>query len=57
MLNINDSDKEDLIWILQSRSSDSFSSSNDDIHSSTDSGYHSNDETSDSPNIKFGCRE
>ena len=57
MLNINDSDKEDMIRILESRSSDSSSSSDNDILSSTDSSYHSTDETSDSPNIKIGCRD
>ena len=54
MLNINDNDKEDLFWILESRSS---ASSKDDFLSSTDSDYHSNSETSDSPNIKIGCRD
>ena len=42
MLNINDSDKEDLFRILESRSSASSNSSKDDFLSSTDSGYHSN---------------
>ena len=54
MLNINDNDKEDLFRILESRSS---ASSKDDFLSSTDSDYHSNSETSDSPNIKIGCRD
>ena len=57
MLNINDSDKEDLMRILESRSSNSSNSSENDILYSTDSGYHSNSETSDSPNIKIGCRD
>ena len=57
MLNINDSDKEDMIRILESRSSDPSFSSDNDILSSTDSSYHSTDETSDSPNIKIGCRD
>ena len=47
MLNINDNDKEDLFRILESRSS---TSSKDDFLSSTDSGYHSNREPSDTPN-------
>ena len=42
MLNINDSDKEDLFRILESRSSASSDSSEDDFLSSTNSGYHSN---------------
>ena len=54
MLNINDNDKEDLFRILESRSS---ASSKGDFLSSTDSDYHSNSETSDSPNIKIGCRD
>ncbi|KAL0000481.1 hypothetical protein SO802_014262 [Lithocarpus litseifolius] len=54
MLNINDKDQEDLIRILDSNtSSDSF----DDDLSSSDSCYHSADESSDSPNIKLGCRD
>ena len=57
MLNINDSDKEDMIRILESRSSNSSSSSDNDILSSTDSSYHSTDETSDSPNIKIGRKD
>ena len=32
-------------------------SSNNDFLSSTDFGYHSNSETSNSPNIKIGCRD
>ena len=57
MLNINDSDKEDLIRILKSWSFNPSSSSDNDILSSTDSSYHSTNETSDSPNIKIGCRD
>ena len=54
MLNINDSDKEDLIQILKSRSSNPSSSSDNDILNSS---YHSTNETFDSPNIKIGCRD
>ena len=50
MLNINDSDKEDLFRILESRSSASSDSSEDDFLSSTDSGYHSNSEPSHTSN-------
>ena len=50
MLNINDNDKEDLFWILQSRYSTSFDSSEDDFLSLTDFGYHSNSEPSDTYN-------
>ena len=57
MLDINDDDKEDLFQILESRSSTSFDSSEEDFLSSFDFGYHSNSETSDSPNIKIGCRD
>ena len=57
MLDINDYDKEDLFWILESRSSAPSDSSEDDYLSSTNSIYHSNSETSDSPNIKIGCRD
>nr|XP_023912154.1 uncharacterized protein LOC112023759 [Quercus suber] len=57
MLDINDNDKEDLFRILESRSSASSDSSEDDFLSLTDSSYHSNNETSDSLNIKIGCRD
>ncbi|KAK9994918.1 hypothetical protein SO802_024621 [Lithocarpus litseifolius] len=54
MLNINDKDQEDLFKILESNnSSDSLK---DDL-SSSDSCYHSADESSDSPNIKLGCKD
>ncbi|KAL0006049.1 hypothetical protein SO802_013610 [Lithocarpus litseifolius] len=54
MLNINDKDQEDLIRILESNNS---SDSLEDDLSSSDSCYHSADESSDSPNIKLGCRD
>ena len=57
MLDINDDDKEDLFQILESRSTTSTDSSEEDFLSSFDSDYHSNSETSDSPNIKIGCRD
>ena len=50
MLNINDNDKEGLFRILESRSSTSFDSLEDDFLSSTDSGYHSNSEPSHTSN-------
>ncbi|KAK9994612.1 hypothetical protein SO802_024315 [Lithocarpus litseifolius] len=55
MLNINDKDQDDLFRILESNnSSDSLE---DDLSSSSDSCYHSADESSGSPNIKFGCKD
>ena len=54
MLNINDEDQEDLFRILESTT---FSDScEEDFSSSFDSDYQST-ETSDSPNIKIGCRD
>ena len=55
MLNIDDKEQEELFRILESKnSSDSLE---DDFSSSSDSCYQSTDETSDSPNIKIGCRD
>ena len=54
MLNIDDKDQEELFWITESNnSSDSLV---EDFSSSSDSCYQSADKTSDSPNIKIGCR-
>ena len=57
MLNINDNNQAELFQILESTTlSNSFK---EDFSSSSDSGYHSNSETSisSSPNIKIGCRD
>ncbi|KAK9983912.1 hypothetical protein SO802_033437 [Lithocarpus litseifolius] len=54
MLNINDKDQEDLFRILEPNNS---SDSMEDDLSSSDSCYHSADESSSSPNIKLGCRD
>ena len=55
MLNINDKDQEELFRILESNNqSDSLE---DDFSSSSDSCYQSADDSSDSPNIKIGCRD
>ena len=55
MLNINDKDREELLRILESNnSSDSLE---DDFSSSSDSCYQSANDSSDSPNIKIGCKD
>ena len=54
MLNINDEDQEDLFRILESTTLSN--SCEEDFSSSSDSDYQST-ETSDSPNIKIGCRD
>ena len=55
MLNINDKEQEELFRILESNnSSDSLE---DNYSSSSDSCYQSADDSSDSPNIKIGCRD
>ena len=55
MLNIGDKDQEDLFRILESNnSSDSLE---EDFSSSSDSCCQSADDSSDSPNIKIGCRD
>ena len=55
MLNINDKEQEELFRILESNnSSDSLE---DDFSSSSDSWYQSTDDSSNSPNIKIGCRD
>ena len=54
MLNIDNSDKEDFIRILEARSSDS---SDNDILTSSESNYWCACESSDSPNIKLGYRD
>ena len=54
MLNIDDKEQE-LLWILESNnSSDSLE---EDFSSSSDSCYQSANNSSDSPNIKIGCRD
>ena len=55
MLNIDDKEQEELFKILESNnSSDSLE---DDFSSSSDSCYQSATDSSDSPNIKIGCRD
>ena len=55
MLNIDDKEQEELFRILESNnSSDSLE---DDFSSSFDSCYQSAIDSSDSPNIRFGCRD
>ena len=55
MLNIDDKEQEELFRILESKnSSDSLE---DDFSSSSTSCYQSVDDSSDSPNIKIGCRD
>ena len=54
MLNIDDKEQEKLFRILESKnSSDSLE---DDFSSSSNSCYQSADDSSDSPNVKIGCR-
>ena len=55
MLNIDDKEQEELFRILESNNS--FDSLKDDFSSSFDSCYQSADDSSDSPNIKIGCRD
>ena len=55
MLNIDNKDQEELFKILESNnSSDSLE---DDFSSSSNSCYQSANDSSDSPNIKIGCRD
>ena len=55
MLKINDKEQEELFRILESNNS--FDSLEDDFSSSSDSCYQSADDSSDSPNVKIGCRD
>ena len=55
MLNINDKEQEELFRILESNNSSN--SLEDDFSSSSDSCYQSADDSSNSPNIKIGCRD
>ena len=55
MLNIDDKEQEELFWILESNNS--FDSLEKDFSSSYDSCYQSADDSSNSPNIKIGCRD
>ena len=55
MLNIDNKDQEELFKILESNNS--FDSLEDDFFSSSNSCYQSADDSSDSPNIKIGCRD
>ena len=55
MLNIDEKEQEELFCILESNnSSDSLE---DDFSSSSDFCYQSADDSSDSPNVKIGCRD
>ena len=55
MLNIDDKEQEELFRILESNNfSDSLE---EDFSSSSDSCYQSTNDSSESPNIKFGCRD
>ena len=55
MLNIDEKEQEELFQILESNNSSN--SLEDDFSSSSDSCYHSADDSSDSPNVKIGCRD
>ena len=55
MLNIDNKDQEELFKILES--TNSFDSLENDFSSSSNSCYQSTDDSSDSPNIKIGCRD
>ena len=55
MLNIDEKEQEELFQILESNNSSDFLE--DDFSSSYNSCYQSTDETSNSPNIKIGCRD
>ena len=55
MLNIDNKDQEELFKILESNNSSN--SLEDDFSSSSNSCYQSVDDSSDSPNIKIGCRD
>ena len=55
MLNINENNQEELFRILESNNSSN--SLEEDFSSSSDSCYQSADESSDSPNMKIGCRD
>ena len=55
MLNIDNKEHEELFRILESNNS--FDSLENDFSPSSDSCYQSTDDSSDSPNIKMGCRD
>ena len=55
MLNIDEKEQEELFQIL--KSNNSFDSLEEDFSSSFDSCYQSANDSSDSPNIKIGCRD
>ena len=54
MLNIDEKEQEELFWILESNNSSN--SLEEDFSSSSDSCYHSANDSSGSPNVKIGCR-
>ena len=55
MLNIDDKDQEELFRILESNNSSN--SLEDDFSSSSNFCYQSANDSSNSPNIKIGCRD
>ena len=55
MLNIDNKDQKELFKIFESNNSSN--SSEDDFSSSSNSCYQTADDSSDSPNIKIGCRD
>ena len=55
MLNIDNKDQEELFKIFESNNSSD--SSEDDFSPLSSSSYQSADGSSDSPNIKIGCRD
>ena len=55
MLNIDEKEQEELFQILESNNSSN--SLEDDFSSSSDSCYHSADDSFDSPSVKIGCRD
>ena len=55
MLNIDENDQEELFRILESNNS--IDSLEDDFSSSSNSCYHSTDDSSDSLIVKIGCRD
>ena len=55
MLNIDEKEQEELFRILESKNS--FDSLEENFSSSSDSCYQSANDSSDSPNIKIGCKD
>ena len=55
LLNINDKEQEESFRILEEKNSSN--SLEDDFSSSSNSCYQSADDSSNSPNVKIGCRD